>query len=177
MVKKQEATSTAVTPAVPPAAPATPAVAAQPAPAPTKQEVTLLKLTIALREKRQIAVKPEMLSSSGNKLVVLIGEGWPTISIGKAGGVTVDQLRSYADPFEAAIFGDELYKKQNERNAKRAAALAAPAVAAAPTAPAPKADAPAVPVTVTAHVEKATPAAKKAAAHKQIETKLSQASA
>lgn len=123
--KKQEAPVTpAVTPAAQPAQPTqpvTPVVAAQPAaaPAPTKQEVTLLKLTVALRDKRQIAVTPQMLTSDGKALRLVIGEGWPSISIGKQGGVVVNELRSYQDPFEAAIIGDELYKKQNERDAKR----------------------------------------------------------
>lgn len=151
-----------------------PAVAAAPTPAPTKAEVTLLRLITAFREKKQITVTPDMLTTANNKVTIVIGQGWPTISIGRMGGVVVNELHSYGDPFEAALNGLELYQKQQGRDAKRLAAATAPA--AAP-----------VVATVVSHVATPAPApaepkkesvtAKKAKQHAATEEKLAQASA
>lgn len=155
-----------------------PAVAAQPAatPAPTKQEVTLLKLTVALRDKRQIAVKPEMLTTDGKSIRLVIGEGWPSISIGKNGGVVVNELRSYADPFEAAIQGDTLLARQTERDLKRVAGTTAPAAQPASVVAKVVATVVGQPKAATPEVKKETPAQRKAKGHAQVEEKL-QASA
>jgi hypothetical protein len=116
---------------------ATPAPAAvTPAPAqPSKQTQTIEKLTVALREQRQIEVKPEMLVQDGKYINLLIGKEWPVIVIGASGGIVLPAIKSYPKAFQAALEGDRLLAKQNERDAKKTAA-------AAPAQPAPKAAAP-----------------------------------
>ena len=110
-----------------------PKVAAAPLPTPSKQQETILKLTKALREQRQVEVKPEMLVQDGKFINLLIGKTWPTIRVGNSGGITVMELRSYGSAFDAAIKGDELLAKQNARDAKKVA-QPAPAPPAAPAA-------------------------------------------
>jgi hypothetical protein len=61
-----------------PAAPTTPTAA----PAISKQMLTVLKLTVELREKRQIEVTPQMVSQDGKYILINIGELWPTFRIG-----------------------------------------------------------------------------------------------
>jgi hypothetical protein len=117
--------------------PATVAEPPKPTPAPaqpvavSKQQMTIMKLTAALREQRQIEVKPEMLIADGKYINLLIGKEWPVIAIGPTGGIVLPVIKSYPKAFEAALDGDKLLAKQNEREAKKAAA-------AAPTAPAAK---------------------------------------
>jgi hypothetical protein len=77
----------------------------------------------------KMTVKPD-----GKFTLVVVGEGWPTVRIGVTGGLTVVELKSYVNPFDAAMIGKELFEKQKAREAKKAAA-AAPAPAA-PKAPA-----------------------------------------
>ncbi len=113
----------------PAATPAPAAVAAAPA-QPSKQTQTIEKLTVALREQRQIEVKPEMLVQDGKYINLLISTEWPIIQIGASGGIVLPAIKSYPKAFAAALEGDKLLAKQNEREAKKA------------TAPAPKAAAP-----------------------------------
>lgn len=132
-------------------APATPAPAAAEAqkPAqPTKAEVTVMKLTVALRQQRQIDVKPEMLSVDGKFLVLKIGDAWPQIRIGVGGGIDLPAIKSYPKAWDAALIGDQLLAKQTERAAKKST-------------PAPTA--------------KDTPTQKKQKAAEQIEKKLQEA--
>ena len=68
----------------------------------------------------------------------LSADNWPTIKIGKAGGVSVVDLRSYPEgegktAIDAAINGDVLLEKQKARDLKRAAQPAQ--TAQAPQAP------------------------------------------
>jgi hypothetical protein len=112
------------------AAPATPA---QPATV-SKQQMTIMELTVAFREQRQIEVKPEMLTQDGKYINLLIGKEWPVIQIGASGGIVLPVIKSYPKAFAAALEGDKLLARQNEREAKKAATPA-------PTAPAPKAPA------------------------------------
>jgi hypothetical protein len=114
--------------------------AAKPAPAaaapaqPSKQTQTIEKLTVALREQRQIEVKPEMLVQDGKYINLLISTEWPIIQIGASGGIVLPAIKSYPKAFAAALEGDKLLAKQSEREAKKTGA-------AAPTAPAVKAQA------------------------------------
>jgi hypothetical protein len=104
---------------------ATPAQA-QPA-AVSKQQLTIMRLTVALREQRQIEVKPEMLTQDGKYINLLIdGRKWPVIEIGPSGGIELPQIRSFPKAFEAALEGDKLLAKQFERDAKKATASAPP---------------------------------------------------
>jgi hypothetical protein len=164
--KKQAEAPQPATPAVQPQPapapaprPAVAAAAAQP-PAPTKQELTLMKLSVELA-KRNVTVKPEMLSKDGKFLVLNIGAEWPEIRIGNGGGIDLPAIKSYPNAFAAAVEADKLLAKQNARAQKPAT----------PTAP--------VAVTVTSHVvpeEKKevapTPAQKKQKAHEAIEARL-----
>jgi hypothetical protein len=109
--------------------PATPAaVAAQAQATPSKQQLTIMRLVVAFRERRQIEVKPEQLKQDGKFINVMLGEGWPTIRVGNSGGITVLELKSYTNAFDAAIEGDVRLKKQQEREQKKTTAAAAPAV-------------------------------------------------
>jgi len=107
---------------------ATPATPTQPTTV-SKQQLTIMRLTVALREQRQIEVKPEMLTQDGKFILLRIGKEWPTIQVGNSGGITVVELKSYPKAFEAAIEGDKLLAKQNEREQKKAAAPAPKAAA------------------------------------------------
>lgn len=118
----------------PAATPAPAAVAAAPA-QPSKQAQAIEKLTVALREQRQIEVKPEMLVQDGKYINLLISTEWPIIQIGASGGIVLPAIKSYPKAFQAALEGDKLLAKQNERDAKKTATPAQ-------TAPAPKAAAP-----------------------------------
>jgi hypothetical protein len=109
---------------------------AKPAPAaaapaqPSKQTQTIEKLTVALREQRQIEVKPEMLVQDGKYINLLIGKEWPVIQIGASGGIVLPAIKSYPKAFPAALEGDKLLAKQNEREAKKTAAPTQPAAKA-----------------------------------------------
>jgi hypothetical protein len=111
---------------------------AKPAPAaaaqPSKQTQTIEKLTVALRQQRQIEVKPEMLVQDGKYINLLIGKEWPIIQIGASGGIVLPAIKSYPKAFPAALEGDKLLAKQNEREAKKTAATAPTPKAAAPEA-------------------------------------------
>src|SRR5580700_5443295 len=107
----------------------TPATLAKPE-AVSKQQLSIMKLTIALREQRQVEVKPEMLKQDGKFILLLIGKEWPVIRIGASGGIEVGPLthppviKSYQNAFQAAVDGDKLLAKQNAREQKRAQATA-----------------------------------------------------
>lgn len=99
---------------------------AAPAATPTKQETTLMKLSVELA-KRDVTVKPEMLTADGKFLLLNIGPAWPTIRIGAAGGIELPQIRSYPKAFEAACEADKLWEKQQARDQKKVALATAPA--------------------------------------------------
>jgi hypothetical protein len=101
-------------------------------PAVDKQQLAIMQLSVALRQQRQIEVKPDMLKQDGKYINLVVGKEWPTIRIGNSGGITVMELKSYAKAFDAAVNGDTLYAKQKGREQKKVAASAPPA--------APKAD-------------------------------------
>jgi hypothetical protein len=110
-----------------------PVATAPPQPAPSKQQMTLMRLSVELA-KRNVTVKPEMLKMDGKYLVLNIGEAWPEIRIGNGGGIDLPQIKSYAKAFDAAVNGDELMKKQNARLQK----TTAPATTTKPAAPKPE---------------------------------------
>lgn len=131
----------------------------------SKQQQTLMRLIVALREKRQIEVKPEMLMQDGKFILIRIGESWPTIQVGPTGGITVVELKSYPVAFDAAIDGDNLLAKQKAREAKKAnGSVPAPAPAAQPAATAKDTPAP-----------KQTPTARKQKADAAVEAQLQSA--
>ena len=123
-------------------------------PTPTKAQMTVMRLSVELA-KRDITVKPEMLSTDGKFLVLKIGDAWPRIVIGPGGGIDLPEIRSYAKAFEAALVGDQLLAKQISRATK-------------PTTP----TAPVAKTTETQKPEQVTPAQKKEAAHQELEAKL-----
>ena len=134
--KKATATEVQPEPAVEQPKPEVKATAT-PAPATTqssKQQQTVEKLTVAFREQRQIEVKPEMLIQDGKYLNLLIGKEWPVIAIGPTGGISLPVIKSYPKAFEAALQGDKLLAKQNEREAKKAASATPAPKAATPEA-------------------------------------------
>jgi hypothetical protein len=131
-VEATKAEEPKATPAPTPAASAQPtATAAPPAatPAASKQTATLDKLKAAWTarglELGKLTAKPD-----GKYLMVTVADGWPPIQLGSTGGIVVPALRSYASAFDAAVHADELYAKQQARDAKKLAA-------AQPKAPAP----------------------------------------
>jgi hypothetical protein len=127
------------------ATPAAVAAATQPTVV-SKQQLTIMRLTVAFREQRQIEVKPEMLTQDGKYINLLIGKEWPVIQIGASGGIVLPVIKSYPKAFEAALEGDKLLARQNEREAKKNAttAPAQPVTGKAITASAPPAPAPEV---------------------------------
>ncbi len=102
------------------------------------------------------------IQQDGKFILVTVDEGWPVVQIGASGGIVLPQIRSYAKAFDAAVDGLAIFKKQNERDAKKAAASAPkPGTATPPPAAA----------------QKETPTAKKGKVHEQIEQQLQSASA
>jgi hypothetical protein len=63
----------------------------------------------------------------GKFLLVTVAAGWPIIQLGPTGGIVLPQIRSYAKAWDAAVDGLAVFTKQNERDAKKAAAAAPPA--------------------------------------------------
>jgi len=111
--------------------------AAQPTPTPAavpnKQQLKLVELkaawTVRGVDLSKMTVKPD-----GKYLLVTVAEGWPPVQIGSTGGISLPTIRSYVSAFDAAVHADELWAKQQARDARKAAA-------AAPKAPAPAATA------------------------------------
>jgi hypothetical protein len=125
MVKAQSTTSTStatpnavVAAAVPPASPAK-----------SKQQITLDTLLAALQEKRKINPKKVEVKQEGSKLVMTIGPGWPIVEIGKGGGISLPQIKSYASAFECVLVGDAKLAAQSAREQKAAAGKAVPPIA------------------------------------------------
>jgi hypothetical protein len=105
----QRAASTAQAPQAPKPAVPTPA---------NRQTATFDKLKAAW-EARGVSTEKIELKPDGKFLNVIVGEGWPLIVIGASGGITLPTIRSYATAFEAAVNGDKLLAKQNERDQKK----------------------------------------------------------
>jgi hypothetical protein len=110
-------------------APATATPATQ---AVSKQQLTIMRLTVALREQRQIEVKPEMLKQDGKFIMINIGATWPVFRIGANGGIVLPDIRSYKEGMDTWVKADELLARQNARDSKKQAAAAPPATQKAP---------------------------------------------
>jgi hypothetical protein len=153
--KKPEATK-AVTPTATP-------VAAQPTTAPKaevvgRQQITLDKLRLAWTE-RKVDLSKMTVTADGKFLNVKVGEGWPMIQIGTAGGIDIPAVKSFPKAWDAALIANELFAKQTAREAKKTAT------------PAPKA-------AVQPEAKKAeTPTQKKQRVGAEVESKLQSASA
>ena len=105
----------------PTATPATQAV--------SKQQLTVMRLTVALREQRQIELKPEQLTQDGKYILINVGAAWPVMRIGTNGGVSLPAIRSYKEGMDTWMKADELLAKQTARDAKKQTAAATPAPA------------------------------------------------
>jgi len=117
-------------PAVTPVAP----MAAEPKV--SKQQLAVMRLVVGLKEQRNIEVGEANLKQDG-KFIVIALEGWPEIAIGTGGGYTLPQVRSYAKAdLPTMLKADELWRKQQAREQKKAAATAPPAAKTATPAPA-----------------------------------------
>jgi hypothetical protein len=103
----------------------------------SKQQLSVMRLTVALREQRQIEVKPEMLKQDGKFILINIGPTWPVFRIGANGGIVLPDIRSYKEGMDTWVKADELLARQNARDSKKQAAAAPPAqkAPAAETAP------------------------------------------
>lgn len=99
------------------------APAAAPLPAPSKQQVTFDKLKAAWTAKG-VDLSKLTATPDGKYLDVVVAEGWPLITVGASGGITLPQIRSYTSAFAAAVDGLAVFQKQNARDAKKAAAPA-----------------------------------------------------
>jgi len=117
--------SEAAKPQPQPQATLAPATTAKPE-VPTKQMLTLDRLKEAWT-KRGVNLSEMKTTQDGKFLLVVVGPQWPTIKLGPTGGIDLPQIKSYAKAFDAAVNGDVLLKKQNERQQKKAPAPAAPA--------------------------------------------------
>jgi hypothetical protein len=132
--KQAEARAKAVTPVTeqPKAAPATVAAAA-PA-AVSKQTTTIEKLMEGWKTKG-VNLDKLTVKDDGKYKLLIVGKGWPTVQVGASGGITVLELKSYPNAFDAAMDGLTRYEKQQGREAKKAnGTVAAPAVAPKQTA-------------------------------------------
>ena len=98
-----------------------------------KQQVTINNITAAFASER-----PELNGSTpqfetvlegGN--VFLVADNWPTIKLGRDGGIDIPDLRSFSDALHAAVHADELVAKQVARDKKKAEEKAAAAAKAA----------------------------------------------
>lgn len=99
---------------------------------PSKQQTTIDKLKAAWTE-RKVDLSKLQVKDDGKFKLLIVDAGWPTVRVGNSGGITVMELRSYANAFDAAVDGLALYQKQNARDQKKVA-VAAPAPPAAPAA-------------------------------------------
>jgi hypothetical protein len=79
----------------------------------------------------------------GSKLIMLI-PNWPIVEIGRAGGISLPQIKSYQNPLECVWDGPARLAAQTAREVKAAAAKALPVAPEAkkPNAPVAKTDAP-----------------------------------
>ena len=132
----------------------------------SKQQMTLEKLK-AEWVKRGVDVSKIATAMDGKFMLVTVAPDWPVIKIGPSGGGELPQLKSYPKFFDAAIHADELWKKQQERMAKKAAPVDAKKPQAAVGKQPGQIDGDTGNV-----VDKETPTAKKARAHGQIEQRL-----
>jgi hypothetical protein len=165
MSKKQAAAPKPATQSqpAPPAPTPTPAATVAAPATPSRQQVTLDKLTEAWKAKG-VDLSKMTITDDGKFKLIVVDAGWPTVQIGASGGVTVLELKSYASAFDAALIGKELFDKQKSREAKKSSQPAP-----APTTP--QQSAPAAPQ------QKETPAVRKGKRHEAIEQQLSQQSA
>lgn len=89
-----------------------------------KQQTTINNIVSGIAARTDIkAGEPPFITTEENNNVFLMADGWPTIKIGRNGGIDLLGIKSYADPLEAAINGDVYLRKQEDR-AVRAAAVA-----------------------------------------------------
>lgn len=139
-----------------PATPA-PAVAAVAA-TPSKQQMTLDNLKQAWT-KRGVDLSKMQTKVDGKYLFVIVGDGWPEVRIGTAGGIDLPQIKSYPKAWDAAVEADKLWAKQVARAQKAAA-------------PAPTTTKPAAQPSEKKEESKQTPASKKAAEHAQLEKQI-----
>ena len=104
---------------------AAPAPVAAPAAPPqaNKQTQTIEKLKEGWAAKG-VNLDKLTIKDDGKFKLLIVDAGWPTIRLGSTGGVTVMELRSYTSAFDAALNGKKLFAKQNERDARKAAAVA-----------------------------------------------------
>lgn len=88
-----------------------------------KQQVSINNIVSGITTRLgENAPKFETVEEAPN--VFLMSESYPTIKLGRDGGVEVPELRSYPDGLEAAINADVLLAKQKDRDAKKAEAAA-----------------------------------------------------
>ena len=109
-----------------------------PAPAPQvnqKQNDAVAKILAGVAARNLGDAAPQFTETKEGSDIFLKAENWPTIKVGKGGGVTVLELRSYPEgdgktATDAAIMGDVLLKKQNDRDDKKTAqpVVSAPSV-------------------------------------------------
>lgn len=102
-----------------------------------KQQVSINNIVAGLLAKHGDGA-PNLETIIEGSNVFLVADNWPTIKLGRDGGIDVPDLRSFADPLEAAINASELVAKQKANDLKKAQAkTAAPAqTAQAPATPA-----------------------------------------
>lgn len=135
--KTQATQSAASTSNTTPAAQAAPAVVV-----PSKREAALKAVMDGIKARNLGVAHPKFVNVEEGSNLTLLPENdknvnpWPSIRIGKNGGIDVIEVRSWnattTTALEVAINGDLFLKKQSERDARRAAAAAAPKKPAAP---------------------------------------------
>jgi hypothetical protein len=137
-VNKQPVHPPVEAPAATPTPEPTPAPAAA-VEAPVAQAVTLVgnpKQVAALEAlkvkwtERKVDLSKLAITQDGKYIVVVVGEGWPKITIGNGGGIDLPEIKSYPKAFDAAVMGDDLLAKQSKRGQPKPPS--APAAAAQP---------------------------------------------
>lgn len=101
----------------------------------SKQQASLNTLIERLTNERGLAENAYTTETQadGKLLVIVDLPNFPTISIGKQGGVDMPEIRSYPQvkggltAMDAAVKGDEHLARQNAGRTRRVAAQAAPA--------------------------------------------------
>src|SRR5258708_9862861 len=125
---KMDAVAAQPKPEVRPAAAPAPAAAAQP----SKQLQTIAKLKEGWTAKG-VDLDKLTIKDDGKFKLVVVGEGWPTCTIGPTGGIAVTELKSYAKERDAVMEGLGPYEKQKSRDQKKTATAAPTQQAAAKT--------------------------------------------
>lgn len=102
----------------------------------TKQQATIENIVSGIVARNLGDASPNFTQTEDGGNVYLTAPNWPTIRVGKQGGVYLDEIASYDEGLQAAINGDKMLADKQAREQKKAAAkTAAPAAQTEAAAP------------------------------------------